>query len=226
MPDPLAGVDPPPAPPAIPSRPAWMTNATRIFGSHDRGRRAVHRPVRVRRLLAQPVDRWYRPVGHPAVGHRDHGIGGTISLCQGTFAAIGAFTTAQLVDRYDLSVIGAMVVGALLAAAVGALLGFPIIRLAGIYPALATLAFKLMFERHRAARLGVRRRRPVPEPRPLVGSIDMANDRPYLIFCTLCLAILGLGVVAIAKGTTGRFLDALAQRASRGLRRHPPVPDA
>ena len=33
------------------------------------------------------------------------GFAGQISLCQGTFAAIGGFTVFQLADRYDLSVL-------------------------------------------------------------------------------------------------------------------------
>ena len=74
------------------------------------------------------------------------GVGGTISLCQATFAAIGAFTTAQLVSHSGMSVLVGMVIGALVAAAVGAVLAFPVIRLPGIYAALATLAFALMFE--------------------------------------------------------------------------------
>ena len=80
-----------------------------------------------------------------------------------------------------------MVVGALLAAAVGALLGFPIIRLAGIYPALATLAFALMFESVIVPLEWVSGGDiPVPVPRPLVGSIDMANDRPFLHLLACC----------------------------------------
>ena len=117
-----------------------------------------------------------------------------------------------------------MVVGALLAAAVGALLGFPIIRLAGIYPALATLAFALMFESVIVPLEWVSGGDvPVPVPRPLIGSIDMASDRPYLIFCVLCLAVLGLAVIAIRKGTTGRFLDALrgSEPAAASIGIHP-----
>ena len=33
------------------------------------------------------------------------GLAGQISLCQGAFAAIGAFTVFQLVDRYDMAVL-------------------------------------------------------------------------------------------------------------------------
>jgi branched-subunit amino acid ABC-type transport system permease component len=224
VPDPLAGVDPPPAPPAATLRPAWMTNATRIFGF---GAAAIGLFV----ALFVLDDYWLSlATGGLALSVIllsvivTTGIGGTISLCQGTFAAIGAFTTAQLVDRYDLSVLGAMIAGALLAAAVGALLGFPVIRLAGIYPALATLAFALMFESVIVPLDWVSGGdTPVRVPRPLIGSIDMANDRPFLIFSALCLAVLGVAVIAIRKGTTGRFLDALrgSEPAAASIGIHP-----
>jgi ABC-type branched-subunit amino acid transport system permease subunit len=152
------------------------------------------------------------------------GIGGTISLCQVTFAAIGAFTTAQLVDRYDMSVLVAMVIGALLAAVIGAILGFPIIRLAGIYPALATLAFALMFESVVVPLDWVSGgASPVKVPRPLLFGIDMASDRPYLIFMCICLTLLCLAVIAIRNGTTGRYLDALrgSEPASAAIGIHP-----
>ena len=44
------------------------------------------------------------------------GVGGTISLCQGVFAAVGAFATAQLAGQHNVPVLGAMVVGAVIAA--------------------------------------------------------------------------------------------------------------
>jgi ABC-type branched-subunit amino acid transport system permease subunit len=60
-------------------------------------------------------------------------------------------------------------------------------------------------------------------PRPLIGSIDMAEDQPFLILCAIFLAILGVGVVMIRKGTTGRFLDALrgSEPASAAIGIHP-----
>ena len=53
------------------------------------------------------------------------GFAGQISLCQGTFAAIGAFAVFQLVDRYDMSVLRGGLVGGAIAAAVGAVLSLP-----------------------------------------------------------------------------------------------------
>jgi branched-subunit amino acid ABC-type transport system permease component len=224
VPDPMSGVDPPPAPPASTLRPPWMTNATRAFGV---GAAAIGL------FLALFVidDYWLSLVtGGVALAVVllsivvTTGIGGTISLCQVTFAAIGAFTTAQLVDRYDMSVVVAMLIGALLAAVIGAILGFPVIRLSGIYPALATLAFALMFESVIVPLDWVSGgASPVKVPRPLMFGIDMANDRPYLIFMCICLTILCLAVIAIRTGTTGRYLDALrgSEPAAAAVGIHP-----
>src|SRR5215217_3983006 len=44
------------------------------------------------------------------------GFAGEISLCQGAFAAIGAFTVFQLADRYEVSVLAGALVGAVIAA--------------------------------------------------------------------------------------------------------------
>ena len=224
VPDPMASVDPPPAPPASTLRPPWMTNATRIFG-------VTAAAVGLFLSLFVIDDYWLSLVtGGVALAVillsiiMTTGIGGTISLCQVTFAAIGAFTTAQLVDRYDMSVLVAMLVGALLAAFIGAILGFPIIRLAGIYPALATLAFALMFESVIVPLDWVSGgASPVKVPRPLLFGIDMASDRPYLVFMCICLAILCLAVIAIRNGTTGRYLDALrgSESAAAAVGIHP-----
>src|SRR4029453_9252852 len=74
------------------------------------------------------------------------GLAGQISLCQATFAGIGACTTAQLATRFGTSVLVAMVLGALLAALIGALLAIPALRLGGIFLSLATFAFALFFD--------------------------------------------------------------------------------
>src|SRR5690625_2196331 len=68
------------------------------------------------------------------------GFTGQISLGQGGFLAVGAFTSAILTDRAGvpapLSILGAV----LLTAAVGMIFGLPALRLKGLYLAIATLA--------------------------------------------------------------------------------------
>ena len=74
------------------------------------------------------------------------GFAGHISLCQGAFAAVGAMTMFQLADRFDVPVLYGALIGALIAATVGALLSIPLLRLNGIWIAIATLAFAFFFD--------------------------------------------------------------------------------
>ncbi|WP_349827077.1 branched-chain amino acid ABC transporter permease [Brevibacterium litoralis] len=72
------------------------------------------------------------------------GFTGQISLGQGAFLAVGAFTSAILTDRLGLpapiSIIGAI----FLTAAVGIFFGLPALRLKGLYLAIATLAAQMI----------------------------------------------------------------------------------
>jgi branched-subunit amino acid ABC-type transport system permease component len=207
--DPMGGVDPPPPPPAADVRPPWMTRGTHLFAG-------VVVAVGLGLCMWVLDDYW---VGLATAGiclavvllsiTLTTGVGGTISLCQASFAAVGAFATAQLVDK-GMSVAVAMVGGAVIAAVVGLVLGVTILHLPGIYAALATLAFALMFEAVLVPLDWVSGGSvPLPVPRPLIAGIDLGSDRAFLLFACACLAVLGLAVIAIRDGTTGRFLDAV-----------------
>jgi ABC-type branched-subunit amino acid transport system permease subunit len=138
------------------------------------------------------------------------GIGGTISLCQATFAAIGAFTTAQCVLRWNMSVLLAMVIGAVVAAAVGAVLALPVIRLPGVYAALATLAFALMFETIIVPLKSVSGGAvPVTVPRPQLFGVDMTNDKYFMVLAIVIVAIVSVAVLLLRRGVTGKYLDAI-----------------
>ena len=114
-------------------------------------------------------------------------MAGQISLCQGAFAAIGAFTVFQLVQRYQVPVLVAGLVGAVVAAAVGgAALAARIRRLGGVWIAIATLAFAYFFD-------AVIVRLPfvgggntsllsgTGVPRPVIGPWDLGNDKSFLV---------------------------------------------
>src|SRR5437868_1036043 len=66
---------------------------------------------------------------------------GQISLCHSSFMAIGAYASALVVVRTGLPFALALVIGTLLAALLGASLGYPARRLSGLYLALVTLGF-------------------------------------------------------------------------------------
>jgi branched-subunit amino acid ABC-type transport system permease component len=142
------------------------------------------------------------------------GMAGQISLCQGAFAAIGAFTVFQLADRYQMSVLLAAFVGAAIAAVVGALLSLPIRRLAGVWTAIATLAFAFFFDAvcvklpfvgggSNSLLTGTK------VPRPVLGPWDFADDRTFLVLALIVLVVVALAVLQLRAGTLGRTLLAL-----------------
>ena len=97
-------------------------------------------------------------------------------------------------------------IGAIVAAAMGALFALPALRLGGIYLTLATLAFGLMVEQvifnrpevsNSAAGLHV--------PRPEFAH----TDRTFFLLTFAVFAVVAFGVILIRKGTTGRFLMAI-----------------
>jgi branched-chain amino acid transport system permease protein len=69
------------------------------------------------------------------------GYTGQFSLAHHTFAGIGAYTSALLVQRTGIPILAGVVAGAVLAAAVGYGLGSLCLRMRAIYLALATWAF-------------------------------------------------------------------------------------
>jgi branched-chain amino acid transport system permease protein len=68
------------------------------------------------------------------------GFTGQISLGQGGFLAVGAFTSGLLVQRAGLPLPLAMLAAVLVTAAAGAIVGLPALRLKGLYLAIATIA--------------------------------------------------------------------------------------
>ena len=74
------------------------------------------------------------------------GYTGQISLGQGGFLAVGAFTSATLAGKAGLPVPVAMLGAILLTAVVGALFGLPALRLKGLYLAIATLAAQFILQ--------------------------------------------------------------------------------
>jgi branched-chain amino acid transport system permease protein len=147
------------------------------------------------------------------------GFAGQISLAQATFAGLGGFAAANLAlgrglpiiaphltSGHPIPVLAGVAIGAVVAAAMGALFALPALRLGGIYLTLATLAFGLMVEQvifnrpevsNSAAGLHV--------PRPAFAH----TDRTFFLLTFAVFAVVAFGVILIRKGTTGRFLMAI-----------------
>ncbi|MBI2709235.1 MAG: ABC transporter permease [Actinobacteria bacterium] len=144
------------------------------------------------------------------------GYAGQISLCQLSFAGIGAVVMAH-VGGASGSPLG-LVLAAVVAAAVGALVALPALRLSGIYLALATAAFAVALDRWvfnlPAVRIGPLRLRLFD-----LGSVDVAplrlfgyrfdSPRAQMLLAAGAFALLALGVSAVRRGRLGRRLLAM-----------------
>jgi branched-chain amino acid transport system permease protein len=210
--DPLSGVDPPPA--------------ARVVGHRDRRREIAQRLFGTALLVGillvvftRADAAWLFLVTQAVVLSIVYlsitvitGFAGQISLCQGAFAAIGAFTVFQLADRWDVSVLVGALVGAAIAAAVGALLAVPIRRLSGIWVAIATLAFAFFFDAVlvNLSWIGAGDTfSGTPVPRPVIGPWDLEDDKAFLLLVIVVLVVVSLAVVQLREGTVGRTLRAL-----------------
>ncbi len=133
------------------------------------------------------------------------GEGGMLWLCQITFAGVGALTTAQLANHYGWPVLLGLVVGGLVAACMGAIVGFLSIRLGDLYVALVTLTFGLLMENL-----------VFTLPSFVNQGLGLTLNRPQfatsdLAFTYLCLAvfvIIALFIVNFRRSTTGLALNA------------------
>ncbi len=135
------------------------------------------------------------------------GYGGQVSLCQMTFAGVGAFAMGRFGG--DGSPMG-LLLAVVLAAPVGAIVALPALRLQGLYLALATMAFALFME------LVVFRQEFFfgPFGSRDVGRLDLFgwsfdSERSYFIVLAVAFALLGMFVLALRRGRFGRRLAAM-----------------
>ncbi len=138
------------------------------------------------------------------------GFGGQISLCQVSFAGIGAFTAGQLAANQGVPIFGGMIIGGAVAALFGIAIAIPCLRLGGLSLALGTLAAALVIEAtlfqsawFTGAPQGV------TVPRPVLLGIDFGHDRPFFFFAFAVFAVCGFAVTLIRRGTLGSYLAAM-----------------
>jgi branched-chain amino acid transport system permease protein len=131
------------------------------------------------------------------------GYGGQASLCQLTFAGLGAFA----MGKAGGGLFGLLAAVALPAAA-GALVALTVVRLRGLFLALATLAFAQamdqIFFNHALGYGGT-----LAIPRPRLPLIDTADDRVFFVLLAVVFALGSVGLLALRRRAFGRRLIAL-----------------
>ncbi len=135
------------------------------------------------------------------------GYSGQVSLCQLSFAGLGAVVMARA-DGGSGSV-WALLLAIAVPAGIGAAVALPALRLRGLYLALATLALAFAMETAVFSNASVMTDSlSLRVPRPDVG-IDLSNDRLYLVAVCVAFAVVGCAVLALRRSSLGRRLVAL-----------------
>ncbi len=134
------------------------------------------------------------------------GYGGHVSLAQITFVGVGALAYVKL-DQPNL--VGVLLAG-LVAAGVGALVALPVIRLTGLYLALATLAFavimdKMIFQADFAFGFNGS----LNAERLSILTFQVESTSAYVWVMALFFVVMGLGLLVVRAGPLGRMLVAL-----------------
>lgn len=160
---------------------------------------------------------------------------GQLSLANLTFAGVAAYLSSRLAadgSIYGFSAFAldgpgfpsplAMILGVLIAVAVGVLIAIPAVRIRGLQLAVVTLAAavaitEMIMGNESLIGKGARSNLSVPPPRWFGADItvdpSISRDRPALIiFCCIWLLLSIVAVVGIRKGVTGRKF--LAVRAN------------
>lgn len=136
------------------------------------------------------------------------GYGGQVSLCQLTFAGLGAYAMGKAGGSSG-SLLGILAaVG--LAGAVGAIVALPALRLRGLYMALATLAFAYGMD---TAFFGsptfFGASDAINVARPKIGGLAFRSDRAYFVMLCVVFAVAGVGLLALRRSSLGRRLLAI-----------------
>ena len=146
------------------------------------------------------------------------GWGGQVSLCQMTFAGLGAFAMARVGGGSLLGLLAAMA----LAGAVGAIIALPALRLRGLYLALATFAFALLMDNmFFPTSVAFTYNGSVHVNRPAIFGLSFRSDPSFVVFLTVVFVLLAMVLLALRRGPFGRLLlamkDSEAACATLGL---------
>ena len=134
------------------------------------------------------------------------GYGGHVSLAQLSFAGVGALAYAKI-DEPNLY---GLIVASLIAAAVGALVALPVLRLTGLYLALATLAFgvlmdKMVFQADFAYGYGGT----LATERLSILGLKIESTDAYVFTMIVFFVLMSIALLVLRRGALGRLLIAM-----------------
>ena len=143
------------------------------------------------------------------------GFNGQISLGHGAFYAMGAYTTAIMIDQWSVPYAWTIPVAGLVCLVAGFLFGIPALRLEGLYLALATFALALAvpqilkyFEHWTGGSQGI----VLTKPKAPWG-LAITPDQWLYFLCLATLVLLFVLAANLLRGRTGRAIVAIRDNA-------------
>jgi branched-chain amino acid transport system permease protein len=139
------------------------------------------------------------------------GYTGQISIGHGAFMSVGAYTAANLATRLDLPFWISLPAGGLMAAAIGAIVGIPSLRIKGLYLAIVTLAAQLIIEWtiNHVPWISGGVQASIEVPRPTLFGMQL-KSQPQLYWFLLFFAIIAVvGTMNLVRSRIGRAFVAI-----------------
>jgi branched-chain amino acid transport system permease protein len=138
------------------------------------------------------------------------GWAGQISLAQFSFVGVGAFTAGHLAGSHGQHFLYAVLIGMLLAAPLGIVVGLISLRLSGLYLALATLAFALIMDDIVFNRSDVSGGLTgITVPRPDIFGVSFNGRAALYELVLVVFALFAIAAYALRQGPVGRRLHIL-----------------
>jgi len=139
------------------------------------------------------------------------GYTGQISIGHGALMSVGAYTAANLITRMDMPFWVAVPAGGLMAAAIGAVIGVPSLRIKGLYLAIATLAAQLIIEWtiNHVPWISGGVQASIEVPRPRLFGHALVSQRQLYLFLLFFAALAIVATINLVRSRIGRAFVAI-----------------
>jgi branched-chain amino acid transport system permease protein len=139
------------------------------------------------------------------------GYTGQISVGHGAFMSVGAYTAANFAVRLGWPWPVTLVLGGLMAALVGAIVGIPSLRIKGLYLAIATLAGQLIIEWtiNHVTFISGGVQASIEVPRPHLGAHAIASQHDMYFFLLSFVVVALIGTMNLVRSRIGRAFVAI-----------------
>ena len=139
------------------------------------------------------------------------GYTGQISIGHAAFMSVGAYTAANLAVRLGLPFWLTLPAGGLMAAAIGALVGVPSLRIKGLYLAIATLASQLIIEWtiNHVPWISGGIQASIEVPRPTLFGMELKTQLQLYGFLLFFAVLAVIGTLNLVRSRIGRAFIAI-----------------